>query len=75
MPRTGSGAVSLAPGTASSYTEREANWKYGAGAAYETSKTMVARGEAELYRKLGKDDPGGENEAGLFSLNLLVAFE
>ena len=70
-----SGAVSLAPGTASSYTEREFNWKYGAGAEYEISKTMVARGEVELYRKLGKDDPGGENEAGLFSLNLLVAFE
>lgn len=69
------GAVSLAPGTASSYKEREFNWKYGAGAEYEISKTMAARGEVELYRKLGKDDPGGENEAGLFSLNLLVKFE
>jgi hypothetical protein len=36
---------------------------------------MAARGEVELYRKLGKDDAGGENEAGLFSLNLLVKFE
>jgi OOP family OmpA-OmpF porin len=70
-----SGAVSLAPGTASSYKEREFNWKYGAGAEYEISKTMAARGEVELYRKLGKDDAGGENEAGLFSLNLLVKFE
>jgi OOP family OmpA-OmpF porin len=69
------GAVSLAPGTASSYKEREFNWKYGAGAEYEISKTMAARGEVELYRKLGKDDPGGENEAGLVSLNLLVRFE
>lgn len=70
-----SGAVSLAPGAASSYKEREFNWKYGAGAEYEISKTMAARGEVELYRKLGKDDAGGENEAGLFSLNLLVRFE
>jgi OOP family OmpA-OmpF porin len=70
-----SGAVSLAPGTASSYKEREFNWKYGAGAEYEFSKTMAARGEIELYRNLGKDDPGGENEAGLLSLNLLVKFE
>ena len=70
-----SGAVSLAPGTASSFREREFNWKYGAGAEYEISKTMAARGEFELYRKLGKEDPGGENEAGLFSLNLLVKFE
>lgn len=69
------GAVSLAPGTASSYKEREFNWKYGAGAEYEISKTMAARGEVELYRKLGKDDAGGENEAGLVSLNLLVKFE
>lgn len=70
-----SGAVSLAPGTASNYKEREYNWKYGAGAEYEINKTMAARGEVELYRKLGKNEAGGENEAGLFSLNLLVKFE
>jgi hypothetical protein len=70
-----SGAVSLAPGTAASYKEREFNWKYGAGAEYEISKTIAARGEFEVYRKLGKDDPGGENEAGLLSLSLVVKFE
>lgn len=69
------GAVSLAPGAASRYKERETNWKYGAGAEYEISKTMAARGEVELYRKLGNDAAGGENEAGLFSLNLLVKFQ
>lgn len=69
------GAVSLAPGTASHYKERETNWKYGAGAEYEISKTMAVRSEVELYRKLGKDDAGGEYEVGLFSLNLLLKFE
>jgi OOP family OmpA-OmpF porin len=68
------GAVSLAPGTASRYKERETDWKYGAGAEYELSKTMAVRSEVELYRKLGNDDAGGENEAGLFSLNLLFRF-
>lgn len=70
-----SGAVSLAAGTAPNSTVRETNWKYGAGAQYEINKMMAARGEVELYRKLGKDDGGGENEAGLFSLNLLIKFQ
>ena len=69
------GAVSLAPGTASNYEDRESNWKYGVGAQYEINKTMAARGEVELYRKLGTDSGGGENEVGLFSLNLLINFQ
>lgn len=68
------GAVSLAAGTAPNSIERESNWKYGAGAQYEISKTMAARGEVELYRRLGTDTGGGENEAGLFTLNLLIKF-
>lgn len=70
-----SGAVTLAAGTASTSTERETNWKYGTGAQYEINKTMAARGELELYRRLGKEGSTGENEAGLFSLNLLIKFQ
>jgi OOP family OmpA-OmpF porin len=69
-----SGAVALAPGSALTSTEREANWKYGAGAQYEISKTMSARGEWERYHKLGKDAGTGESEANLFSVNLLFKF-
>ena len=67
---TTTGAVTLAPGIASSSTEKETNWKYGAGAHYEINKTVAARGEVEVYRKLGT----GNGDAGLFSLNLLVKF-
>lgn len=70
-----SGTVTLAPGTASSYNEKESNWKYGVGAQYEINKSMVARGEVELYRKLGKDANLGENDVGQFSVNLLIKFQ
>jgi OOP family OmpA-OmpF porin len=69
------GTVSPSPGVASSYRDRETNWKYGAGAQYEINKTMVARGEVELYRKLGKESSLGESDVGLFSLNLLIKFQ
>jgi len=69
-----SGTVTLAPGTASAYSEKESNWKYGAGAQYEINKSMIARGEVELYRKLGKEGSLGENDVGVFSVNLLIKF-
>lgn len=69
------GSVSPIPGAASTYKERESNLKYGAGAQYDISKTMAARGEIELYRKLGKDATTGENDVGLFSMNLLIKFQ
>ena len=69
-----SGTVALAPGAATTYNERESNWKYGAGAQYEINKSMIARGEVELYRKLGKEGSLGENDIGLFSVNLLIKF-
>ncbi len=69
-----SGAVGLAPGSASTFQERELNWKFGAGAQYDFSKTMAARGEWERYRRMGKDTGVGESEADLFSLNLLIRF-
>jgi OOP family OmpA-OmpF porin len=68
------GAVSLAPGSPSTFQERELNWKFGAGAQYDFSKTMAARGEWERYRRMGKDTGVGESEADLFSLNLLIRF-
>lgn len=68
------GAVGLAAGTPSTFQERELNWKFGAGAQYDFSKTMAARGEWERYRRLGKDTGVGESEADLFSLNLLIRF-
>lgn len=69
-----SGTVTLAPGTATTYNDKESNWKYGAGAQYEINKSMIARGEVELYRKLGKEGNLGENDVGLFSVNLLIKF-
>ena len=68
------GAVGLAPGSPSTFQERELNWKFGAGAQYDFSKTMAARGEWERYRRMGKDTGVGESEADLFSLNLLIRF-
>jgi OOP family OmpA-OmpF porin len=68
------GTVTPVAGAASTYRDSESNWKYGAGAQYEISKTMAARGEFELYRKLGREGSAGENEVGLFSVNLLIKF-
>lgn len=68
------GAVGLAPGSPSTFQERELNWKFGAGAQYDFSKTMAARGEWERYRRMGKETGAGESEADLFSLNLLIRF-
>lgn len=68
------GVVGLAAGTPSTFQERELNWKFGAGAQYEFSKTFAARGEWERYRRMGKDTGVGESEADLFSLNLLIRF-
>jgi hypothetical protein len=60
-----SGTVALAPGARRRRTaRRESNWKYGAGAQYEINKSMIARGEVELYRKLGKEGSLGENDVG-----------
>jgi OOP family OmpA-OmpF porin len=69
------GTVTLLPGAASKYRDREANWKYGVGVQYEITKTMAARGEFELYRHLGEEGRAGETDVGLFSLNLLIKFE
>lgn len=68
------GAVGLPSGSPSTFHERELNWKFGAGAQYDFSKTMAARGEWERYRRMGKDTGVGESEADLFSLNLLIRF-
>lgn len=69
------GVVGLAPGSPSTFQERELNWKFGAGAQYDFSKTMAARGEWERYRRMGKDTGAGESEADMFSLNLLIRFQ
>ena len=70
-----SGAAGLVPGNPANYQEREINWKFGAGAQYDFSKTMSARGEWERYRRMGKDTGIGESEADLFSINLLIKFQ
>lgn len=70
-----SGTVTLVPGAASKYRDREANWKYGAGVQYEITKTMAARAEYELYTRLGEEGRAGEADVGLFSLSLLINFE
>lgn len=69
------GTVSLPAGSSSAFQERELNWKFGAGAQYDFSKTVSARGEWERYRKMGKLTGAGENEADVFSLNLLIKFK
>lgn len=69
------GTVTPLPGAASKYKDKEANWKYGGGAQYEISKTMAARGEFEVYRRLGDEGSVGEADVGLFSVNLLIKFQ
>lgn len=69
------GTVSPSPGSPSTFNERELNWKFGAGAQYDFNKTVSARGEWERYRRIGKMTGAGENEADLFSLNLLIKFK
>ena len=68
------GVIGLTAGTPTTFQERELNWKFGAGAQYDFSKTMAARGEWERYRRMGKDTGVGESEADLFSVNLLIKF-
>jgi OOP family OmpA-OmpF porin len=68
------GGVGLAPGVESRPLEREVNWKYGAGAEYELTKTIAARAEWERYPKLGKDSTTGEYNVDLFSLNVRIRF-
>lgn len=69
-----SGGVALAPGVDSRPAEREFNWKHGAGAQYELSRTAAARAEWERYTRLGKDATTGEHTVDLFSINVQLRF-
>lgn len=71
---TASGSVTPVAGVALASKDGESNWKYGAGMQYEISKTVAARGEVELYRKLGSEGSTDESDVGLFSVNLLIKF-
>lgn len=69
------GAVAPLAGIDPNPREREANWKFGAGAQYDFGKTMAARAEWERYTRLGSDIGTGTSIADMFSLNLLIRFK
>jgi OOP family OmpA-OmpF porin len=70
--RTGTGAVTVAPGVASA-KKSEFDLHWGLGASYDFSRTVAVRAEYEQAQKVG-DSSTGEGDVSLLSVGVVVKF-